>query len=828
MNNQERKLEDAIAAVRADSPAPEQAAYALDKVYDRLAGQAPEAPARLRDGNDFYALLVPYIQGELNEARSMLVADAISNDPALRRRYEELRGNVRTMAPRRPVLAKSEGQRSATRTFVPWAIAAALLVVTGLMSLDALNRLFAPAGPRGQLASVTGEIFKVSAAGLEPLAAGAELGENEAVRTAKGSAAVVRLPDGSLIEMNERAELSISAAYTGSTINLERGNILVQAAKQKKGALKVATRESVVNVKGTIFAVSAGLLGTQVAVVEGHVVVEQGGQREDLLPGQVTGSDASLKRTTVPDQIAWSKDHEKYLAMLSELVEIQKQIALLPMPSLRTQSKIMDRLPADVAFYAAIPNLGGTIAEVTKIFEQRMASNPQLAEWWKSKDVAGAREVADQLRTLGEAIGDEIVIAATLNAKGGLTEPVVIAEVKGPSGREALLRLKQEQKIDLEVGEEFAIAFGKMNLLTAGGFAKSKLGATVERSYRQGAGWILAVNLEQIAPKAVSNNMQHLMVEHRDSGSQPDTRATLSFAGARQGIPSWLAKPAPMPSLDYVSPQANFAMAAVTKDAKQMGSEFFAMGGLSGNLRLEDLESRLGLRVLDDVLGPLGGEVTMAFDGPMVPVPSVLMAAEVYDSGRLTTSLRRIAQEMREVGVTLAEETVNGRTWYALKMTGRPVELHFVYDSGYVVMAPNREALTKALQNRQLGNGLARSAGFRQLIPAGSPVNMSGIVYYNLGPGLASALEALKKSVNLPPAQTKALEEFAANRAPTLIALYAEDDKITVASSSGFFGFGIESLLAAGSGMPVLPAVIGGAMQPVGAMQPAAPIMKIQ
>ncbi|MDX2267991.1 MAG: FecR domain-containing protein [Bryobacter sp.] len=807
MNEQERKLNDALDALRGEEPNAAQAAHSIEKVYDQLAGSAPAAPTRLRGQEDFHALLVPYLKGELSEARRMLVADALSKDPDLRRRYDELRGNARTMGPQ--LVKKAAGP---SRPFIPWAIAATVLLVTGYLSFDTLNQLFAPAGPRAQLASVAGEIYKVSAAGLEPLQPGAPLGEKEAVRTAKGSSAVVRLADGSLIEMNERSELSIAGAFTGSTIRLERGNILVQAAKQKRGTLKVATRESVVNVKGTIFSVAAGMLGTQVAVVEGHVVVEQAGNREDLRPGQVTGSDTTLKRTTVASQIAWSKDQEKYLAMLGEFAAIRQQLAALPLPALRTQSKILDQLPSQVAVYAAIPNLSGTVAEASKIFEERFAANPALAKWWKSEDVAKARAAAEQLRTVGEQLGEEIVIVATRDAAGKFTDPMVVAEVKGASARAALLEMKGNAKLPVEIGEQFVVA-GEKTLPMVGGFKSTRLGQTIASSYQQGAGWILAMDLEQIQLGRVSNNMQHLMVERRDGGPRPDTRATLSFSGTRTGIPSWLAEPAPMPSLDYVSPQAGFATAAVTKDAKQMGAEFLALVGLAGSQQLSELEAKLGLKVLDDLLGPLGGEVTMALDGPLAPTPAVLMAAEVYDSGRLTTSLRRVAQEMQPMGVEMVEETVNGRTWYTLKATGRPVEFHFTYDAGYVVMAPTREAITKALQNRQVGNGLARSPGFRELIPAGSPVNMSAVVYYNLGPQMKTMVDALKKTMNLPEQQVKVLDQLAASQEPVLIAVYAEDDKITVASSSGFFGFGLENLLAAGSGMPVMPTLLGGAFQ---------------
>jgi hypothetical protein len=811
-NQKPRNLDEAIEAMKQTQPTPEQAHYSTRKVFDQISGEAPAAPERLRSAEDFHALLLPYIKGELSEARRMLLEDQIAKNPALRRRYEELKGNVRVMPP-------APARRSAAAPFLPWAVAAGVLLVVGYLSLDTMNQLMAPSGPRAELASFSGEIYKVSAAGLVPVKQGATLGEREALRTAKGSSAVVRLPDGSLIEMNERAELSISAAYTGSTIRLERGNILVQAAKQKRGTLKVATRDSVVNVKGTIFSVAAGLLGTQVAVVEGHVVVEQGGKAEDLRPGQVTGSDLNLKRTTVRDQIAWSKDEAKYLAMVGEMAELSRQIEALPMPALRTRSAIFEALPGDLAIYAAIPNISGTVADATKLFEERLAKNPMLAEWWKSNDVAQMRQMAEQLRTLGSEIGDEVVIAARRDAKGKIGEPFVIAELKGQNVRQALAQFKGE--VPMEIGERFVVAGGKLDLnATPQGFANSELGQTVAKSYRQGAGWILAMDLEQFAGGPVRNNMKRLMLERRDSGLRPDTRATVSFEGPRTGIASWLAAPAPMVSLDYVSPQAGFALSAVTKDARQMGEEFLAMTGAAGSTELTELEARLGIRVLDDLLGPLGGEVTFALDGGLVPVPSVVMVSEVYDSSRLSSSIRRIAQEFASKGVAYSEENVAGRTWYRLKANTMPVEVNFTYDNGYVLAGPTRELLTKAMQNRQTGNGLARSTAFKQLIPAGSPVNMSGVIYYNLGPALQSVLNTVKSTVGVPEQQAKAMDQLANAQEAVLIALYADEDRITVASSSGFFGFGLENLLSAGAGAPVMPSIA------FSVLQHAAPFMR--
>ena len=70
----------------------------------------------------------------------------------------------------------------------------------------------------------------------------------------------------------------------------------------------------------------------------------------------------------------------------------------------------------------------------------------------------------------------------------------------------------------------------------------------------------------------------------------------------------------------------------------------------------------------------------------------------------------------------------------------------------------------------------------------------------------------MKNSIKLPDAQKQAIDTFTANSGPVLITAYAGPDSITVASSSGFFGFGLDSLLAAGKGAPILPQILASAL----------------
>jgi ferric-dicitrate binding protein FerR (iron transport regulator) len=63
------------------------------------------------------------------------------------------------------------------------------------------------------------------------------------------------------MDVNERTELFLTAAWSGQAVHLERGDVIVQAAKQRRGHLRVLTRDSIASVKGTVFGVSAGMGG---------------------------------------------------------------------------------------------------------------------------------------------------------------------------------------------------------------------------------------------------------------------------------------------------------------------------------------------------------------------------------------------------------------------------------------------------------------------------------------------------------------------------------------------------------------------------------------
>src|SRR6185503_16163677 len=206
------------------------------------------------------------------------------------------------------------------------AAAASLLIALVYVGRDSIDVIMAPAGPRATVVSTEGGLFRIAAGSVQ---AGAAIGARDSVRTGPGARAVLQLADGSRVDVNERTELFLAAAWSGQTIHLQRGDIIVNAAEHRRGGLRVRTRDSIASAKGTIYAVSAGVGGSVVSVVEGSVTVNQRGKELVLKPGDQVASLPALA-SSVAQAVSWSPDSQQLLERLASFVKIEQEPANVP------------------------------------------------------------------------------------------------------------------------------------------------------------------------------------------------------------------------------------------------------------------------------------------------------------------------------------------------------------------------------------------------------------------------------------------------------------------------------------------------------------------
>ncbi|MBI4873994.1 MAG: FecR domain-containing protein, partial [Acidobacteria bacterium] len=338
----------------------------------------------IRGCDDFQALLPDYRAGRLSPPRKLLIEDHLHECVACRNAAEGREAVARTR------LAAKPAWRS------PWAIAA-LLAAAAAVSAWFLLR---PAGGRITVESLSGAMYKVAQDKVAPVTPGAGVAAGGEVCTGKDSGAVIRLADGSAVEVRERSSFSVSELSGDSTIHLNRGAVIVEAAQHRFGQLRVATPDCSVAAAGAVFGVNAGVKGSRVVVLRGEVRVARGDERKTLQAGEQYATDASMTPVAVRDEIAWSKDLERYVKSLPE-----------PAAVLGHSTRLLALLPAGTAFVASFPNSAGAAGEIRKLVEQQASQSPALREWLRSGR-GGDRETSAGIELLQAAsayLGNEIV-----------------------------------------------------------------------------------------------------------------------------------------------------------------------------------------------------------------------------------------------------------------------------------------------------------------------------------------------------------------------------------------------------------------------------------
>ena len=852
------KFDRLLSGIRNEQVDDRVVAQAGERVWKSIAGNAPVAELgahTLRSCADFQALIPGYLGKQLAPARALLFEDHVHACVACRHDLEHARDGELQKAWR-------------VETKRPWSMAwgwamGAAAVFAASVAVVAFSNGILPGQyvVRAEVRSVDGALYSGSGAEMRLIPVGYKIRNGDEVRTAKGSTAVVRLLDGSLVEMGERSDLSVSRAWKGTTIHLDGGQVIVQAAKQRSGRLYVATDDGLVSVKGTIFSVNHGTKGSRVAVIEGVVRTDFGGNETDLRAGDEATSSASVSKVPIQNEIAWSKNSAKYLALLGDFAVLQKQFAAIPGPGLRYSSDLLPYVPDHTVIYAAIPNLTNTLGEANRLFQDRLQQSPALRDWWKQQQVGKGpklEDVLNQVKTFSSYLGDEVVFAVGKDG-ANYTAPVVLAKVK-QGGLETFLQTQAALRtipnpwaatpapgrpLLVYVSNDLLIASPDLAELqreatlakqgSTSQFAGTPFYQQIARSYQQGAEWLLSADMEQIVAQNVQSgsgshelppgigDVRYLTMEHREVGGKSESHADLMFASERQGVASWLAAPASMGSLDFVSPDASMVTSAVIKNPRSIMEEVFKMIG-SGDAdfaqHLDEFETKTGVNVLNDLAAPLGGEVTMAFDGPMVPTPRWKLIFEVYDPATLQSTIAKLVDSFnREANgkghsVQLTQRQVNSRTYFVISSPNQPnSEVDYTFVDSYLIAAPDIATISRAIQSREAGYTLAHSTGFQALLPNDGYTNFSAIFYHNIGPVVGPLAAQLKTSGALTKQQQQSVDALTANSAPGLIYAYGEPDRIVVASNTGFMGLDLGTLLTMGDNGPFLPQMfLGGAM----------------
>jgi hypothetical protein len=268
-----------------------------------------------------------------------------------------------------------------------------------------------------------------------------------------------------------------------------------------------------------------------------------------------------------------------------------------------------------------------------------------------------------------------------------------------------------------------------------------------------------------------------------------------------------------MGALSFFSPTSTAVAAFVTKEPSLLLADILASFTAEERQEFENERAQFqrehGWDPVDDLASPLGGEVAVGIDGPLVPQPAWKAVIEVYDPARLQVGIERLVADvdaqLRQRGEGSLALVAQGDGWVMRRTRADATtsEGHYRYQDGYLVASATAGLVDNALRTRAGGSGLLQSPRLRELLPPDRQLNVSALWYQDLsavvGP-IAGVLKGLQgqaaaaapdaappdgEPAPQPPPQMEALVKALGESAgPTVVFAYGEEDEIRLSSSS--------------------------------------------
>jgi hypothetical protein len=536
------------------------------------------------------------------------------------------------------------------------------------------------------------------------------------------------------------------------------------------------------------------------------------------------------------------RKHPELLAEWGQLFEKLQQN--LKFPPARRESRLLPVLPESTMSYAAIPNYGDAAHQLLKIFRQELQESSVLRDWWRRGDLATAgpkiEDFLEKFSQLSQYLGDEIVVSGAMEGRD--PSLLIVAEVRKPGLKKFLQQLVTEtagkskpdvlvldpqelasakaavpgQELTLLVRPDYVVAALDLPALrkfnshldqSVRAFVSTPFGKRVARAYEDGVTILAAADLHKILSlvppgtqasqldfqRSGFADMKYLVWQHNTVGSQTVSQAELSFTGPRHGPASWLAKPAPLGSLDFVSPKAMLSLTLLLANPAQIFDELKELATASNPnafASVSAIEQLLNLNLRQDLLSHLGGEVTVELDNITPPLPVWKAYLKVTDPRLLQQTLNALLTATHIPDEQFEE---GGLAYHALRIPSSPasVQIGYAFVDGYLTIASSHEALAEAVRLHRSGESLGKSKKFLASLPPNHPQGASALFYQD--PIAITTLQLRQFA----PDMADSLAQFAKESTPAVICVYGDESAIREASKSGALDVGAALVVGA-------------------------------
>ena len=531
-------------------------------------------------------------------------------------------------------------------------------------------------------------------------------------------------------------------------------------------------------------------------------------------------------------EVKWLEDIQKNPELLAALEKLAEKLQHgIPYPSARNASRLLPTVPEATIAYIALPNYGEMAHQALEIFHQELAESPALRDWWQhGPPAANGPELEKFLQKtyeLSQYFGEELVVSVAMRGR----EPnfLILAEARKPGLKNLLPQMLNDlagktkppvrvldarelasaedsnpgKDLLVLVRPDFVVASTDLAALRSFNaqldragreFGSTPFGRRVARAYEGGVSFLGAVDLHQLVSLIPLNtkekqitfqrtgfaDLKYLVWDYRWVSGHGISRVELSFEGPRHGIASWLAPPAALGSLDFISPSAMIAGAAQLKSPAKMLDDVMDIASVSSPnapASLAQMEKAMNINLKEDLLNLLGGEIAFELDDIVQKKPLWKTLLRVTDP----THLQQTLTTLLAMGNMHAQQSEDGGvTYYTVHVPSAktPYDVVYAFADGYLIAAPSKDAVAEAIRFHRSDESLGKSQKFRAALPGEHASEASGVFYED---PIAVILRAALQEA---PDVAASLGALAGKAGPLVVCAYAEDAAIREASTS--------------------------------------------
>ncbi|MGH9642048.1 MAG: hypothetical protein ACRD3Q_06440 [Terriglobales bacterium] len=553
-----------------------------------------------------------------------------------------------------------------------------------------------------------------------------------------------------------------------------------------------------------------------------------------LSPFSIAQSPASAKAGKDPAGDAIAAQLNKYPGLLPELAHLFARLkSEIQFPPERQQSDLLPLLPGSTTYYAGFPNYGETAHQALTIFRDELQRSAVLRNWWQQGDMAKTgpqiESSIEKFYELSQYLGEEWVIDGQVKAQD--SSALFVAQVRKPGLKDFLQRMVKElpasSHTDVRVVDvnELASASGETkpgqmvvlvrpdfvvvgsdvkalrsfnDLLDSGvkgEFPTTPFGQRLALAYRGGAVAVAAADLHEImaqlpkekpaSEKSLDRSgfkdAKYLVWDHKSAQGESLGEMELSFVAPRHGIAAWLAAPASLAGLDFVSAKAAIVASIRLKNLAEIFDDVKALSTDSnpGPLAtLPQMEQAMHVNLRDDILRQLQGEITVTIDDLSATQAQWKAIFRINDSERLQSTIAKLLQS----APVLARQSVeDGVTYHSLTLPNpqKATQIVYAFVDGFLIVASSHDAAAEAIRIHKSGESLAKSANFLASFPPGYSPNASALIYED-----ASAMTSFRLR-QVSPEMAEAMSHSSSSITPIVFCAYGEEKAIRGVSSGG-------------------------------------------